>query len=92
MKLVVRPSLSYGELTSDIIDKHNGNLTVASEVDENYLELFLKASPEKVICEIYKIDGKACSCPSCTWRLDGYIKENFCGHCGQKLDWEGVEK
>ena len=35
----------YGDLCADIVDKNNGNITVACEIDEDY-ESFILAAPD----------------------------------------------
>lgn len=86
MKLEARPSFVGDEPTTDIIDKHNGNITVATDVEEDYLELFLRVSSKKV-----GASEDINFCPTCDIDLETKNKQNFCSNCGQKLDWEGAE-
>lgn len=59
-RLVARVSTDcLGEICTDIIDKNNGNLTVASDVDEDYENLIINsAEMYDVLSSIENDDNK----------------------------------
>ena len=66
------------------------------EADETLQELVEKATPKKVenmmnhfIPETYDYEYTSGKCPTCGNNLccDEYHQEDYCGICGQALDW-----
>jgi len=76
------------------------NVEEATNAIKVSIEWFTKAIPKKVKRETYEInnggqlsEGTLYKCPSCDnedtiWDIVG-DGMNYCGECGQRLDWEG---
>ena len=54
-----------------------------------------KEIPKKVIYQLQRLNDRdfhVYKCPNCLSHLDSVSCSNYCGNCGQKLDWEEDEE
>lgn len=50
-------------------------------------ELVDKATPKKVIDKKEELHGMSFICPNCGKKVYTNFIRNYCGECGQRLDW-----
>ena len=67
---------------------HNLNNNDVDKIVAVFKELVDKATPKKVEEPLRLEQGLCGECPHCTAFVQN---SNYCGHCGQKLDWSENE-
>lgn len=66
-------------------------LNVSNELNKSLEELVDKDTPKKILDKKEELHGMSFICPNCGKKIYTNFIRNYCGECGQRLEWGKVK-